>query len=272
MIGNRLFSDGGLAYNNPSQAIYNHYYSESVQRDHGNLSFRSVRIISIGTGTKTEDLLRSRSGRNTYVPTSYRMLKFVKRTLTEAAVDPEQVAGWMSRSAEVSNSPEKLLKFERFSADNGVCFIKLDKHKMLQRVSELTQLYLENRKVDDRLKVLATDIAHEYLEKHRPEPAVVSPNEVDRAASTHLPSLAQPSSSISTPQTVPVPTPRSPEVGADGRPSINENSDIDTQAIHDIFNSRVVESLSSQSSSANSDAGHNALGAMTSQSNMVAMP
>ena len=262
-IGDRLFADGGLEYNNPSHAIYEHY-DESLYTGHGNLEFSNIRIINIGTGTKTDQLLLSRTNERIYVPTAYRMFTFLKRTLIEAAVNAERVADQMKTLARTSVSAERVVKFERFSADNGVCFLKLDKYKSLQLIEDLTQTYLESEKVNERLIKLGTDIAREYLQKRRSEVRAVSLNEVGATISTPLLSLAPPNSTTSTPQSAPLATPSGPEGGIAGRPSIINNTDLDSEAVHDILISAVVEeSLSSQTTSPSSDAGLHAMGTMT---------
>ena len=262
-IGNRLFADGGLEYNNPSHAIYEHY-DETRYTGHGDLKFSNIRIINIGTGTKTDDLLLPRSSESVYIPAAYRMLTFLKRTLVEAAVNAENVANQMKTLAWTSRSAERVIKFERFSADNGVCFIKLDKYKKLQRVEDLTRAYLEKSEVENRLRLLGSEIAREYLQKRRSEPDAAPSIEVEPAVSTPLPSLAPPNSTISTPPSAPLATPKSPEEGAAGRPSINDNADFDAQAVHSILTlTAAIEPFSSQPVPLSSHAEHHNVAAMT---------
>ena len=263
-ISNRLFADGGLMYNNPSFAIYEHY-DESRFTCHGNLDFSNVRMINIGTGTKTDQLALSRTKERVYVLPVYRKFTFLTKELIQTAVDAENVGSFMKILAQTSTTSERVIKFERFSADNGVCWIKLDKYKALQDVEDLTRDYLNDKMVDDRLAKLGTDIAGEYLQKCRSESRPASSNEVDPAMLTPLPSLAPPHSMASTTKSAPLDTPMSPEDGMTGRPSISDNTDVDTQAVHDkLTSAAAVESLSSQSALPNADEGHHAVGTMAS--------
>ena len=256
-IGDRLFADGGLEYNNPSHAIYDHY-DESIRSGHGHLSFTNVRIINIGTCTKTDQLLLSQPSDNVYVPAAYRMFTFIKRILVEAAVNAERVDDQMKTLARTNKSAERVIKFERFSADNGVCFLKLDKYKALGLVESLTEKYLKNPEVASRLQVLGTEIAREYLEQRRSETSTIVPpteiSEVNLKAATaegSLPSLVPPNSTPSIPKSA---------VMANGTSIINGN-ETRTQDVHEII--PPVEANDSQLTSPIMDVGHYATGSLT---------
>lgn len=212
-----------MEYNNPSQAIYYHY-TEAIRARltrtpsvtsaqinaaacHGTLDFSRVRIINLGTGTKTNDLPeRRRDILAGLVPGFVRMGMFLKRTLTEIAVNSERTAGNMKVSAYLSKGD---LKYERFSADNGVCYIKLDKYLELEQIRKLTLEYIDQQAT--RLQRVADDIVEDYVEKHS-SAAAVPP--VDVLAMTD--------------QTEPLPeTPRR-DCTSESRPSIQSSTTTET--------------------------------------------
>ena len=184
LIAGRCFVDGGMEYNNPSFAIFEHY-TDSIQVasskrlsfssdiavprvPHSNLDFSTIRFINIGTGTKTDQLQSRR--RDTFaklLPSPIRMGIFLKTTLTEFAVESEKTAQQMAAMARISGGCVNL-KWERFSADTGLCYIKLDKYKPkhLERIERLTQEYLETPVTQKHLHRVAEQIAEEYLQRH----------------------------------------------------------------------------------------------------------
>lgn len=185
-ISNRYFVDGGMEYNNPSEFIFEHYTEfdlasasrgragnvEEAERGarHAHLDLSRVRFINLGTGDKPKnkpprkrDVLAEH-----LVPGTIRMGVFLKRTLTEIAVKSEKIAGQMVTLARVSNEDSRFdVRYERFSADNGVCYKKLDKHKELEEIEALTIDYINHATTQDRLKALGEDIARDYLQTHR---------------------------------------------------------------------------------------------------------
>ena len=97
---------------------------------------------------------------------------FLKKTLAEIAVEAEKVADTMAGLARVSNSGSSIdLKFHRFSADNGVCFVKMDKYKELDHIEELTIQYISCNETQASLKELGEEIANEYLGRHNDDVA-----------------------------------------------------------------------------------------------------
>ena len=58
--------------------------------------------------------------------------------------------------------------YERFSADTGVCYIKMDNYKETRLIEGLTSKYLKNPEVQARLKKVGEEIATGYLLKRRP--------------------------------------------------------------------------------------------------------
>lgn len=184
-IAHRCFVDGGMEYNNPSAVIFAHCTqsirvassrraSYSVgpilpQAAHSNLDFSNIRFINIGTGTKSDDLQpRRRDSLAKLVPTPIRMGIFLKTTLTQCAVESEKTANHMKVMAEVAGGSINL-RWERFSADNGVCYIKLDKHKHLGQIEKLTRQYLKSPRVQRDLRRVGEEIAVEYLQRYRTE-------------------------------------------------------------------------------------------------------
>jgi hypothetical protein len=136
--------------------------------NHGDLNFTRVRIVNLGTGTKPS----RPNGRNpgfvaNLTPPALRMAAFLHRTLKQAAVSSENTAKQMEGLARVSrNSDSCDVRFVRFSANNGLCYIKLDKFKKLDMITTLTQDYLATQEVRQGLQKLAADIARDYLESH----------------------------------------------------------------------------------------------------------
>ena len=192
-IGNRYFVDGGMEYNNPSEFIFEHYTEfdlASASRGragnvaeaergarHAHLDLSRVRFINLGTGDKPKDKPpRKRDVLAEHlVPGGIRMGVFLKRTLTEIAVKSEKIAGQMVTLARVSNEDSRFdVRYERFSADNGVCYKKLDKHKELEEIERLTNDYIDHETTQDRLKALGEDIARDYLQTH-PHGAATQP-------------------------------------------------------------------------------------------------
>ena len=57
------------------------------------------------------------------------------------------------------------VKYERFSGDTGVCFIKMDKYKKVQSIEDLTRDYLKDSEFKSKLERVATEIVEEYLQK-----------------------------------------------------------------------------------------------------------
>ena len=168
----RYFSDGGFENNNPTLSIIQHYvaykraegaapYVDAPQNArHGDLDFTRVRYVNIGTGTKTDALARHRDSVASLLPGFIRMGIFLKETLTEIAVSAERDAAALRIMAHTSSGT---MKYERYSADNGVCFIKLYKYKELPEIVRLTETYLEKDSVKKDMQRVAAEIAAEYL-------------------------------------------------------------------------------------------------------------
>ena len=98
-------------------------------------------------------------------------------------MEAEKVADTMANIARVSSSASIVdLKFHRFSADNGVCFVKMDKYKELNHIEELTIQYINCKETQASLKEVGEEIAKEYL--GRRNHAVVSsfPPEITEAS------------------------------------------------------------------------------------------
>ena len=176
--GQRYFSDGGFENNNPTISIINHYetykraksaapYNDTPQvARHGSLDFTRVRYVNIGTGTMTDALARHRDTVASLLPGFIRMGIFLKETLTEIAASAERDAAWVRMLAD--RDPINL-KYERFSADTGVCFIKLYHYKRLPQIKELTEKYLETEKVRIEMRRVASELAEGYLDSHMAE-------------------------------------------------------------------------------------------------------
>ncbi|MCJ1360128.1 MAG: hypothetical protein MMC33_010131 [Icmadophila ericetorum] len=173
----RYFSDGGLENNNPTRAIHKHYgafwkaqraqpsQEEPTSRlaRHEDLRFDHVRYINLGTGTKTDDLQRLRDTAFSLLPGAIRMGVFLKQTLTEMAASAEGDADFMALLAPETDGR---IKFERFSADNGVCFIKLYKYRKIDEIRRLTTEYLKKPKIQEEMVRVAGEIADEWVKSH----------------------------------------------------------------------------------------------------------
>jgi hypothetical protein len=179
-IGNRYFVDGGMKYNNPSRALYSHldqarrvevskrtYTSPDTAASgsrHGDLDFSYVRYVNLGTGTQTSaSPKRHREAFAKFVPSLIRMVIFLKETLQEIAVESETVAGDM---AEFEYLTKGEIKYIRFSAGNGVCWIKLDKYREIEKIEKLTQEYIRDPKTQKSLATVASEIASDYHMRH----------------------------------------------------------------------------------------------------------
>ena len=171
----RYFSDGGVETNNPTWTIHKHYnaiaktqiaqpsqQTPQVPR-HGDLEFNRIRYINLGTGTKTNELQRRRDKVASAVPGMIRMGVFLKETLTQVAVEAEKDADHMRITAAESGGR---IKFERYSADNGVCFIKLYEHGKLDEIQELTEEYLSKPTVQESMTRVAGEMADEWIASH----------------------------------------------------------------------------------------------------------
>lgn len=179
-----------MEYNNPSHATFHHYTefnraamsrpgtvtpeAQSVNALHGDLDLSFVRFVNLGTGTRSTDLeFRQRNRLAQLTPGFIRMALFLKKTLTEFAVNAERVAEAMRTIARVSNTQYGFnVKYERFSADNGVCYFKMDEYKSLGQIEKLAKDYLAKDEIKEQLKRVAKEIAGDYFQRHRGRPAL----------------------------------------------------------------------------------------------------
>lgn len=175
-IGDRFFSDGGLAHNNPSFAIYYHYTRAERKKStrlaptaaprfspHGDLDCSRVRFTNIGTGAKADEVEPGKRGRlANLIPGIIRNGVFLKQTLTEIAVNSEDKAEVMREFEYLSPN----IEYERFDANHGVSNIKLDDYKALCEIEEKTGRYLEEHGTKDMLEEVGAAIAEDYLISH----------------------------------------------------------------------------------------------------------
>ena len=179
-IGTRYFVDGGMKYNNPSRTLYSRLdqarrvevskrtytspHTAASGSRHGDLDFSYIRYVNLGTGTQTSaSPKRRREAFAKFVPGIIRMVVFLKETLQEIAVESETVAGDM---AEFEHLTKGDIKYIRFSAGNGVCWIKLDKYREISKIEELTQEYIRDPKTQNDLAKVALKIAKDYYTRH----------------------------------------------------------------------------------------------------------
>ena len=191
-IDGRSFADGGIEFNNPSFEIYYHY-SEVVrvagsQRTsiasrielpvgysgarHGNLDFSRMRIINLGTGSEPHVTENPEPGFFAkLMPAPVRMAVFLKKTLMKTATESERVAKHMRVLARVSGSDSQMAQVDyvRFSENNGICYVELDKYKELERIKEKTRAYLQTTSTQNRIKRVASEMAADYLHGKPPQ-------------------------------------------------------------------------------------------------------
>jgi hypothetical protein len=211
-IADRSFVDGGLQFNNPSYTIFQHYSrsilveesqvesaTESVPHilSHGELNFMKVRIVNLGTGTKA-DYPSSRPSFMTKIMPGARSVTFLTTTAKDIVVDTENAADVMRTIARFNGGCLDV-KFERFSADNGVGDIKMDGYKYLEEIDRLTRIYLNIPQVKAELKRVGEGIAREYLDARATERRPASLAEPDQELSRQQPSEVQPSEGPHTP-------------------------------------------------------------------------
>ena len=178
-IGDRYFSDGGLAHNNPSFAIYYHYTRSQRKKStglrttctttaprfspHGDLNFSQARFTNIGTGAKAEDIDPGKRGwLASLVPAIISKGVFLKQTLIDIAVNSEEKAEFMREFQYLNPN----FKYERFDANNGVSNIKLDDYGALDKIEERTMQYLDEQTTKDMLEEVGKAIAQDYLASH----------------------------------------------------------------------------------------------------------
>ncbi|MCJ1245853.1 hypothetical protein MMC30_003057 [Trapelia coarctata] len=176
-IGGRYFVDGGMQYNNPSVAIEHHYRekyrvqnikpltpTQSSEAHHNDLDLSRVRYVNIGTGTKPPGMQdRQRDRFASLLPSMIRTMLVLSHTLKQIAVETEKTAEMMRLLATSSHGD---IEYERFSAGHGVCFVKLDRYKKLQKIRDYTLAYLQEQSTQDSLQKVATEIATEHFQFH----------------------------------------------------------------------------------------------------------
>ena len=165
-----------MQHNNPSMAIEAHYRerfrvenikpltpTQSLEAHHNALDLRRVRYVNIGTGSKTpgmQDRQRNRFGN--FVPSIIRNMVALTNTLKDIAVETERTACIMRLLAATSSNGD--IEYNRFSAGNGVCFVKLDRYKELDKIQNSTEAYLREPNTQESLQKVAVVIATEYIQ------------------------------------------------------------------------------------------------------------
>ena len=162
-----------MPHYNPSFAIYYHYTDEQRKistksvagaphfSPHGDLDCSRVRFTNIGTGAKADEVEPAKRKRlASLLPGVIKKGKFLKQTLTEIAVDPEEKAAFM-RVLQLSQ-PDAMV-YERFNANHGVSSIKFDDYNALGLIREKTEKYLNEQETKDLLEKVGSAIATDYL-------------------------------------------------------------------------------------------------------------
>jgi len=194
-IGDRLFADGGIGYNNPTEEIEYHYresYRVAVSKRsgssiatktdnpvsaHGGLNLSCVRIVNLGTGKEPEIPLPHHQG---FIG---RRLRYPLLALKKEATDSEKVVERMRTKIGPSDGN---FKYERFNEDNGICYIEMDNYKELPKIELMTREYLASPTVQGELDRVAKEITDDYLKSRSPRSqpetlSVVVPAEVPRS-------------------------------------------------------------------------------------------
>lgn len=161
-IMKKILVDGGYGEtNNPSQDAWLHYTEVKKEIRHGD----RVRWVNIGTGTsKNEPVPPKRQWMDLLLPTYVQNIRHTIRDLEKIATDSEKTGVSMRL---ISNMDRSRLDFYRFSATNGVHAIALDDYRMIdnKELQRLTEEYLKEPEVADRLRILARSMANDYKEK-----------------------------------------------------------------------------------------------------------
>jgi hypothetical protein len=184
-ISGRCFVDGGMGYNNPSHEIFHHY--TKINRigksrrasgtsdltgtvtsisSHDDLDFSQTRFVNLGTGTNPDNPEPRQSSFAFLMPKPIRMTFSLKDNLKNIAIDSERIAESMRLLAHVSTNGSYSIKYDRFSADNGVCKIGLDAFKEIPEIERLTFLYLDTPGVQQSMERVAAEIATDYLQEY----------------------------------------------------------------------------------------------------------
>lgn len=157
----KILVDGGYGEtNNPSQDAWVHYtvLKEILETDR-------TRWINIGTGTSNDLPLQYKRGwKDFLLPRYLQNVMHTIRDLEKIATDSERTGKFMH---EMSKMNKWKLDFHRFSATNGVHAIALDDYQVIdnKELERLTKEYLNDPKVEDELRALASSLAKDYAEK-----------------------------------------------------------------------------------------------------------
>jgi hypothetical protein len=159
-IGDHVFIDGGLGFNNPSWAAYDHYNNANTPY-HPNMTWRGARIVNLGTGTCSS---------NYQAPAPRKILEYVRKPrvidlLRNAATSSEVEAARVRTLAANAD-----FDYQRFSADTGVCWIEMDDYERLEDIRTLTDEYLARPEILEGLGKCAEGIARNYLGRVHSQP------------------------------------------------------------------------------------------------------
>jgi hypothetical protein len=164
--GHRWLADGGMEFNNASHAIFEHYSSTDT---HGNLDSLKFQYINIGSGT---DGVPDPAALKVHLwdfllPRAIRSYRPGTKRLNSISDFSERTANIMNTIACVMGPTTNRLriKYNRFSANNGVHLVRFDSYKEIEKVRTLTLSYLEAETSASRLRMVAKEIATTYLQK-----------------------------------------------------------------------------------------------------------
>jgi uncharacterized protein (UPF0305 family) len=162
MLG-KILVDGGFGEtNNPSEFAYFHY--EQYHEKHIKEEAEELKLsvwVNIGTGSPTKnDKYAPPSWRQHFVPKFIKRLSHRIRDLKIIATAADVVVQRMKMFARVRE-----FLFARFSADQSVHMIGLDRYTEIEKIESLTLIYLRKPETRTQMrmvaKALAADIAIE---------------------------------------------------------------------------------------------------------------
>ncbi|MCJ1469310.1 hypothetical protein MMC07_007943 [Pseudocyphellaria aurata] len=169
----KLLIDGGFGVNNPSRAVYDHFFrrDEVSENPHPDLDWDSLNFVNLGTGTPPkidqsskrvrvkQKILRVKSRLPKSLQQSLETMVTIKTLTTDSEIAASQM-----RALAISFSSAIDLRYDRFSATTGVHEIKMDKYEKLNVIREKTDLYLEEiGQIGGAFDVSARLLARDYL-------------------------------------------------------------------------------------------------------------